>query len=293
MSPSNETFSTRRRGIWGDMEASAAGFPLSATTYRLTEHYSGYSDCHPPACWWAKEKGISGMSDFNRADRRGGLRHQAHRRLQWHRNAPSAASHWGFTGARMPGSVAACVECLNAPLPAVRRESKTHRYAILRSSNAHLAVARRSARPDQKRSTSQLWHKACRVACSEWSDLRDVGGERADLAAEVVDRDALHRTARTAAADVAIEDGCMPVHRPSGCRKACPSPARLSILQATSLISSASTASAAAPCITGCPFNVPRISKRRTTRTNTYDRVGVASVMSDIQPARHHRNRKT
>jgi formate dehydrogenase iron-sulfur subunit len=112
--------------------------------------------------------------------------------------------------------------------------------------------------------------KACQTACMEWNDLRQEPGSNvgvydnpADLtsAAWTVMRFTEHEDEKTGNLEWLIrKDGCMHCADP-GCLKACPSPG--AIVQYTNGIVDfhQENCIGCGYCITGCPFNVPRISK--------------------------------
>jgi formate dehydrogenase iron-sulfur subunit len=111
--------------------------------------------------------------------------------------------------------------------------------------------------------------KACQVACMNWNDLRDDIGTNigvydnpADLSPsswtlmrffEVeVEKDKLEWLIR--------KDGCMHCADP-GCLKACPSPGAI-VQYSNGIVDFISeNCIGCGYCVTGCPFNVPRISK--------------------------------
>jgi len=110
--------------------------------------------------------------------------------------------------------------------------------------------------------------KACQVACSEWNDLRDVIGVNVgvydnppDLTSEswtvmrfseVEEGNRLEWLIR--------KDGCMHCADP-GCLKACPSPGAI-VQYSNGIVDFIEEhCIGCGYCITGCPFNVPRLSK--------------------------------
>jgi formate dehydrogenase iron-sulfur subunit len=110
--------------------------------------------------------------------------------------------------------------------------------------------------------------KACQVACMEWNDLRDEAGScqgfydnPADLSdkswtvmryAEVEQNGKLEWLIR--------KDGCMHCADP-GCLKACPAPGAI-IQYANGIVDfHQENCIGCGYCVTGCPFNIPRISK--------------------------------
>ncbi len=112
--------------------------------------------------------------------------------------------------------------------------------------------------------------KACQVACSEWNDLRDDVGENfgvydnpRDLSPEswtlmrfdeyVNEQGKLEWLIR--------KDGCMHCEDP-GCLKACPQPGAI-VQYANGIVDFQSEQCIGCGyCVAGCPFNIPRISKK-------------------------------
>jgi formate dehydrogenase iron-sulfur subunit len=128
--------------------------------------------------------------------------------------------------------------------------------------------------------------KACQTACMEWNDLRDEIGSNAGIYDNPRD---LNENAWTVMryAEVEVEqgklewlirkDGCMHCADP-GCLKACPAPG--AIIQYSNGIVDfhEENCIGCGYCITGCPFNVPRISAHDSKAykcTLCSDRVGV------------------
>ena len=114
--------------------------------------------------------------------------------------------------------------------------------------------------------------KACQTACMEWNDLRD---EIGTLAAGVYDnptdltdqswtvmRFAEYENEATGNLEWLIrKDGCMHCEDP-GCLKACPSPGAI-VQYANGIVDfQQDQCIGCGYCVTGCPFNVPRISKK-------------------------------
>ncbi len=111
--------------------------------------------------------------------------------------------------------------------------------------------------------------KACQVACSEWNDLRDEVGSNvgvydnpSDLTAktwtlmrfnEVEQNDKLEWLIR--------KDGCMHCEDP-GCLKACPSPGAIVQYSNGIVDFQQENCIGCGYCITGCPFNIPRLSQQ-------------------------------
>ena len=114
--------------------------------------------------------------------------------------------------------------------------------------------------------------KACQTACMEWNDLRDEVGTAAagvydnptDLTPQswTVMRFTEYENDATGNLEWLIrKDGCMHCEDP-GCLKACPSPG--AILQyANGIVDfQQENCIGCGYCITGCPFNIPRISQK-------------------------------
>ena len=112
--------------------------------------------------------------------------------------------------------------------------------------------------------------KACQVACMEWNDLRDTVGycvgvydNPADLSAQswTVMRYAEVEPAPGKLEWLIRKDGCMHCEDP-GCLKACPSPGAI-VQYANGIVDfQQDQCVGCGYCVTGCPFNVPRISKK-------------------------------
>ena len=112
--------------------------------------------------------------------------------------------------------------------------------------------------------------KACQVACSEWNDLRDVVGHNvgvydnpADLTADswTVMRFTEYEEEEGGRLEWLIrKDGCMHCAEP-GCLKACPAPGAI-VQYSNGIVDFVEEhCIGCGSCVTGCPFNVPRISK--------------------------------
>jgi formate dehydrogenase iron-sulfur subunit len=112
--------------------------------------------------------------------------------------------------------------------------------------------------------------KACQVACMEWNDLRDEIGTNIGQYQNPHDLTenswTLMRFSEVEDAKGDLEwlirkDGCMHCDDP-GCLKACPSPG--AIVQYTNGIVDfhEENCIGCGYCVTGCPFDVPRISKK-------------------------------
>jgi len=111
--------------------------------------------------------------------------------------------------------------------------------------------------------------KACQTACMEWNDLRDEIGFNVGVYDNPLDLTehswTVMRFAEYENPDGNLEwlirkDGCMHCAEP-GCLKACPAPG--AIVQYTNGIVDfhEENCIGCGYCITGCPFNIPRLSK--------------------------------
>jgi formate dehydrogenase iron-sulfur subunit len=128
--------------------------------------------------------------------------------------------------------------------------------------------------------------KACQVACNEWNDIRDEVGHNvgvydnpADLSADTwtVMRFTEHEEESGRLEWLIRKDGCMHCAEP-GCLKACPAPGAI-VQYSNGIVDFIEEhCIGCGSCITGCPFNVPRISKQDNKAykcTLCSDRVGV------------------
>ncbi len=146
-----------------------------------------------------------------------------------------------------------------------------------------LDIAKRSAtttEPPQARKTLEVAKlidvskcigcKACQVACMQWNDLRDEVGTCAgtyDNPRDLTEQSwTVMRYAEVESEERGLEwlirkDGCMHCEDP-GCLKACPSPGAI-IKYANGIVDfHQENCIGCGYCVTGCPFNVPRISKQ-------------------------------
>ena len=110
--------------------------------------------------------------------------------------------------------------------------------------------------------------KACQVACSEWNDVRDVVGSNEGVYDNPPDLSAatwtvMRFTEREEAGRLEWlirKDGCMHCEDP-GCLKSCPSPGAI-VKYTNGIVDFISEhCIGCGNCVTGCPFDVPRISK--------------------------------
>ncbi len=112
--------------------------------------------------------------------------------------------------------------------------------------------------------------KACQVACMEWNDLRDEVGINSgvydnppDLSGQswTVMRFAEYENPKGDLEWLIRKDGCMHCEDP-GCLKACPSPGAI-VQYANGIVDfQEENCIGCGYCISGCPFDVPRISKK-------------------------------
>ena len=112
--------------------------------------------------------------------------------------------------------------------------------------------------------------KACQVACMEWNDLRDEIGTNHGVYDNPLDLTDKSWTVMRFS-EVEIEqgklewlirkDGCMHCADP-GCLKACPAPGAIVQFSNGIVDFHEENCIGCGYCITGCPFNIPRISKK-------------------------------
>ena len=112
--------------------------------------------------------------------------------------------------------------------------------------------------------------KACQVACMEWNDLRDEIGTNHgvyDNPLDLTDKSwTVMRFSEVELEQGKLEwlirkDGCMHCADP-GCLKACPAPGAIVQYSNGIVDFHEEHCIGCGYCITGCPFNVPRISKK-------------------------------
>ena len=118
--------------------------------------------------------------------------------------------------------------------------------------------------------TSCIGCKACQVACMQWNDLRDEVGTCAgtyDNPRDMTDQSwTVMRYAEVETEERGLEwlirkDGCMHCEDP-GCLKACPAPGAI-IKYANGIVDfHQENCIGCGYCVSGCPFNVPRISQK-------------------------------
>ncbi|MEN2502899.1 formate dehydrogenase subunit beta [Stutzerimonas stutzeri] len=112
--------------------------------------------------------------------------------------------------------------------------------------------------------------KACQVACMEWNDLRDEVGEcdgtynaPQDLTPSSFEvmRFSEYENEEGGLEWLIRKDNCMHCAEP-GCLKACPSPGAI-VQYANGIVDfNSEHCIGCGYCVAGCPFNIPRISKK-------------------------------
>lgn len=110
--------------------------------------------------------------------------------------------------------------------------------------------------------------KACQAACMEWNDIRDEIGTCEGTYANPADLSAgswtVMRYAEVETKDGRLEwlirkDGCMHCADP-GCLKSCPAPGAI-VQHSNGIVDFQQTkCTGCGYCLTGCPFNIPRLS---------------------------------
>ena len=112
--------------------------------------------------------------------------------------------------------------------------------------------------------------KACQVACMEWNDLRDEIGTNVGVydnppdlteASWTVMRFAEYENPKGDLEWLIRKDGCMHCADP-GCLKACPAPGAIVQYSNGIVDFHEENCIGCGYCIAGCPFDIPRISKR-------------------------------
>jgi len=111
--------------------------------------------------------------------------------------------------------------------------------------------------------------KACQVACMEWNDTRDAIGVNHGVLDNPMDLTENSWTVMRYAevkTDRGLEwlirkDGCMHCAEP-GCLKACPAPGAIVQYSNGIVDFQEENCIGCGYCITGCPFNIPRLSKK-------------------------------
>ncbi|GFE56280.1 formate dehydrogenase subunit beta [Geobacter sp. AOG1] len=111
--------------------------------------------------------------------------------------------------------------------------------------------------------------KACQVACMEWNDTRDAIGTNHGVLDNPTDLTENSWTVMRYAeveTDRGLEwlirkDGCMHCANP-GCLKACPAPGAIVQYSNGIVDFHEENCIGCGYCITGCPFNIPRLSKK-------------------------------
>ncbi|THF65222.1 formate dehydrogenase subunit beta [Pseudothauera rhizosphaerae] len=116
--------------------------------------------------------------------------------------------------------------------------------------------------------TTCIGCKACQVSCSEWNDIRAEVGSNIGVYDNPIDLDAKAWTVmRYSEVEengklewLIRKDGCMHCSDP-GCLKSCPSPGAIIQFKNGIVDFHQENCIGCGYCVTGCPFNVPRISK--------------------------------
>src|SRR5581483_9093800 len=111
--------------------------------------------------------------------------------------------------------------------------------------------------------------KACQSACMEWNDLRDAVGDNTgtydnprDLTENSWTLMRFYEVEPQGSLEWLIrKDGCMHCADP-GCLKACPSPGAIVQYSNGIVDFHEENCIGCGYCVTGCPFNIPRISKK-------------------------------
>jgi formate dehydrogenase iron-sulfur subunit len=117
--------------------------------------------------------------------------------------------------------------------------------------------------------TTCIGCKACQAACMEWNDLRDQVGTNVGVLDNPPDLTAESWTVMRYAEYennghlewLIRKDGCMHCADP-GCLKACPAPGAIVQYSNGIVDFQEENCIGCGYCITGCPFNIPRLSKK-------------------------------
>jgi formate dehydrogenase iron-sulfur subunit len=141
--------------------------------------------------------------------------------------------------------------------------------------------------------------KACTAACFVWNELRDEVGDAVGIydAREVDLSDQMWSVMRFNEIDTADgrvewlmrKDGCMHCEDP-GCLKACPAPGAI-VKYANGVVDfNQANCIGCGYCVAGCPFDIPRISKKdnkayKCTMCNDRLEVGLAPVCVKTCPS--------
>jgi formate dehydrogenase iron-sulfur subunit len=111
--------------------------------------------------------------------------------------------------------------------------------------------------------------KACQSACMEWNDLRDEIGQNDGFYTNPADlSDQTWTLMRFREQEIGgtlnwliLKDGCLHCADP-GCLKACPAPGAILQYENGIVDFQEDACIGCGYCVTGCPFNIPRYSKR-------------------------------
>src|ERR1700685_2578487 len=204
---------------------------------------------------------------------------------------PLSSSHSSSRSRKFRGRTTMTLQSLDI----VRRSATTTPSPQIRQTPAGGGVAKLID------TTKCIGCKACQVACMEWNDLRDEIGTNIGQYQNPHDLSAsswtLMRFAEVENSKGDLEwlirkDGCMHCTDP-GCLKACPSPGAI-VQYANGIVDfHEENCIGCGYCITGCPFDIPRISKKDKKAykcTLCSDRVGAGLRQS--LPDRGHRVRQ-
>ena len=176
-------------------------------------------------------------------------------------------------------------------LDIVRRSATTTRPPDIRAVSTGGGVAKLID------TTKCIGCKACQVACMEWNDLRDEIGTNTGQYQNPHDLSAsswtLMRFAEVENPKGDLEwlirkDGCMHCADP-GCLKACPAPGAI-VQYANGIVDfHEENCIGCGYCIAGCPFDIPRISRRdhkvyKCTRCSVRVAVGLEPACSKACP---------